>query len=469
MNPMTLLMRRNAWAVAFGAAVIALALVVPKALDFRRAPVVAGVVQTVIAIVGTLVALLIYGRYRRSGDVSDLLLVVAVLLLAWVHTAYDVIPNIINPHSVGDGYSERAEIWGSTSTRIVAAWYILKATRTDANVRRPRKWTFRDYAPLWVPAIVGLAATVPADIWIPVSHAGLLHGTSATDFLSPVLDLVGAALFLLVGWRLCRRSEARSDAFLGWIATGCALGAFALISSGLLPSHSDDWLRPSDILRAAMVSVWAWGAVVEIRTYWSTIAASSKRDAERKVALDLHDGMAQELALFTSYLHASPEERARPEWHERLSQTADRALEEMRRTINVLASEGVPPMESDLQRVVREVVHGDAPVDIQVEASTAFNVPDPMERESIVRIVREAVINAVRHGHAASIRIQLLSDDGSSSVRVLDDGVGFDPDKVERRGRFGLVSMHEQAEALGATLAIDSVVGEGTMVELAWT
>lgn len=469
MSPVTLLMRRNARAAAFATAVIALALIAPGVLDFKRAPVVAGVVQTVIAIVGSLVALLIYGRYRRSGEVSDLLLVAAVLLLAWVHTAYDVVPNIVNPHSVGNGFSERVEIWGSTSTRIVAAWYILMATRTNASVRRPRRWTFRDYYPVWLPGALALVATVPADIWIPVSHAGLLQGTPASELLSPILDLVGAAVFLLAGWRLCRRSEAQSDAFLGWIATGCVLGAFALISSGLLPSHTDSWLRPSDILRASMVSVWAWGAFVEIRAYWATIAASSKREAERKVALDLHDGMAQELALFTSYLHASPEERARPEWHERLEQTAERALEEMRRTISVLASQDVPPMESDLQRVVREVVHGEQPVHIQVEANTAFNVPDPRERESIVRIVREAVINAVRHGHAASIRIQLLRDDTSSAVRVLDDGVGFDPDKVERRGRFGLVSMHEQAEVLGATLAIDSVLGEGTSVELVWT
>lgn len=469
MTSVSQLLRRNVWAAVIGTAVVTLALVAPGVLHFERAPVVVGVVQTVIAVVGTLVAFLFFGRYRRSGEIADLLLVFAVLALAWVHTAYDVIPNLVNPHSLGDGYSERVEIWGAASTRIAAAWYVLVSTGSKGGRRRPRRWTWRNTTLLWMPALVALVATVPADIWLPVSHAGLLGTTSVRDVLSPLADLAGALMFLVAGWRLSQRSISRSDDFLGWVATGCVLGAFALISSGLVPSHSSYWLRPSDLLRALMVSVWAWGAAVEIRNYWSGIAELSKREAERKMALELHDGVAQELALLASYLHASPQERSEPAWHEWLQGTADRALTEIRRTIRLLASDKDPAMESDLQRTLRGFVHGGEPVHIEIEADGDFSIPDRLDRESIVRIVREAVLNAVRHGHAASIRIQLLSADDCHAVRVLDDGVGFDPDTVERRGRFGLVSMEEQAEALGATLAIESVRGEGTTVELAWT
>jgi signal transduction histidine kinase len=461
-------MRRNALASVIGIAILALAFAAPQILDYKRAPVVEGVVQTLIAVVGTLVALLVYGRYRRSGELSDLLIVTAVFGLAWVHTAFQVVPDLINPNSIGNGYSERAEIWGSALTQIVAAWYLLAASRTDANTRSPRRWTLHEYAPIYLPMAIGVLAMVSLDIFVPVSHVGLFQGIPLSETLSPVLYLIGAVMFLVASWRLCRYTEARSDALLSWIATGCVLAAFAQVSSALLPAHSVAWLRPNDILRALMVSVWAWGANVEIRTYWAAIAESSRRDAQRKVAFDLHDGIAQELALFTSYLNASPEERTRPEWHEELQQTAGRALDNIRRTIGVLAHMDTPPLQTNLQRAVRDALHGDNPVHIEIEANSVFNVPDPIEHESIVGIVREAVINAVRHGNAESIRIQLSSEDGSSAVRIVDDGVGFDPAAVERKGRLGLVIMRERAEAIGAQLVIGSVPGQGTTVELLW-
>lgn len=465
---MTQLIRRNALASVVSVGVMALAFIAPRVLNYERAPVVYGVIQTLIAVIGTLVALLVLGRYRRSGELSDLLIVASVFLLAWVHTAFKVVPDLINPNSIGNGYSERVEIWGCALTFMVAAWYFLVATRTDANTRSPRRWTFHEYAPFYLPLAIAMLATVPLNIFVPVSHVGLFQGIPLSEMLSPVLDLIGAAMLLVTSWRLCRRSEAQSDALLGWIATGCVLGAFAQLSSGLLSAHSVAWLQPTDILRALMVFVWAWGATIEIRTYWATIDESSRRDAQRKVAFDLHDGIAQELALFTSYLHASPEERTRPEWHQELQLTAERALDEVRRTISVLARMDTPPLQTDLQRAVRDALHADKPVHIEIEANSVFNVPDPIEHGSIVSIVREAVINAVRHGNAESIRIQLSSQDGSPAVRILDDGVGFDPAAVERKARLGLTSMRERAEAMGALLVIDSAPGQGTTVEVLW-
>jgi signal transduction histidine kinase len=464
----TQLMRRNALAALIGVVILALAFAAPQLLDYKRAPVVEGVVQTLIAVVGTLVALLVYGRYRRSRNLSDLLIVASVFLLAWLHTAFQVVPDLINPNSIGNGYSERVEIWGSAVTLIVAAWYLLTASRTTANTRGPPRWTLPQYSPIYLPISAGVLAMVPLDIFVPVSHVGLFQGIPLSQTPSPVLYLIGAIMFLVASWRLCPITDARSDAILSWIAAGCVLGAFAQVSSALLPAHSVEWLRPSDILRALMVSTWAWGATVEIRTYWAAIGESSRRDAERKVAFDLHDGIAQELALFTSYLNAAPEERTRPQWHEELQWTAERALDNIRRTINVLAHMDTPPQQTDLQRAVRDVVHGDKPVHIEIEANAVFNAPDPFGHESIVGIVREAVMNAVRHGDANSIRIQLLSDDGPLAVRIVDDGVGFEPAMAERKGRLGLVIMRQRAEAIGAQLVIGSAPGQGTTVELLW-
>jgi signal transduction histidine kinase len=85
-------------------------------------------------------------------------------------------------------------------------------------------------------------------------------------------------------------------------------------------------------------------------------------------------------------------------------------------------------------------------------------------REAVLRIVGEAVTNAVRHGRARDIRVQ-LADRPNLQVRVVDDGVGFDP-RVLRQGSggHGLVSMRERAEQVGARLRVESRLGQGTRI-----
>ena len=73
-----------------------------------------------------------------------------------------------------------------------------------------------------------------------------------------------------------------------------------------------------------------------------------------------------------------------------------------------------------------------------------------------MRIVDEALHNALNHAHAKRIAVR-LSDGG---VEISDDGVGFDPDRAELRSRhLGLTSMEERAQELGGTLRIRSAPG----------
>src|ERR1700691_1813584 len=166
---------RNILVVVASTAILVVALVAPDTLINRRAPVVDAVAQTSIALTGTLVAFLMLGRYRRFLDIRDLLILFAVFLLAWVHTIFKVVPDLISPMSVGNGISERIEIWGASVTKILAAWYVLHATAVGeptlgaspgASLARQR---FRMlYAPALL-AVVVLAVLV----WLgPVSHGG---------------------------------------------------------------------------------------------------------------------------------------------------------------------------------------------------------------------------------------------------------------------------------------------------------
>jgi signal transduction histidine kinase len=207
------------------------------------------------------------------------------------------------------------------------------------------------------------------------------------------------------------------------------------------------------------------GAIAEIRSYWSTVAESARIEARRSAALDLHDGLAQELALLSAYTYYPASERATPEWQGELRLTAERALAEARRAIAVLANVDPLPLQADLGRAAQVASGSDVDVHVEVDAEAIES--DRVQRESIVRIVREAVTNAVRHGGARHIEIRFGTSD-VPILRISDDGAGFDVVKAAKTGRFGLVSMQERAEKIGGSLQVHSAPGQGTTVEVLW-
>ena len=73
--------------------------------------------------------------------------------------------------------------------------------------------------------------------------------------------------------------------------------------------------------------------------------------------------------------------------------------------------------------------------------------------------------NAAVHGHAHGVRVELTNGRGIR-LRVVDDGVGFDPAEGATRHGFGLVSMRERAESIGAAFHLDAAPGRGTAVEV---
>lgn len=96
------------------------------------------------------------------------------------------------------------------------------------------------------------------------------------------------------------------------------------------------------------------------------------------------------------------------------------------------------------------------------EAAGAMAPPGPRATLQILRILQEAIANALRHAGASEIRLETASDDAGLRIGVADNGRGIG--EAVRRGR-GLKSMETRAAALGGTLSVDSS-GAGTRVTL---
>jgi PAS domain S-box-containing protein len=90
----------------------------------------------------------------------------------------------------------------------------------------------------------------------------------------------------------------------------------------------------------------------------------------------------------------------------------------------------------------------------------------PDDETALYRIVQEALTNVVRHSRAERVSILLECRDEKIRLVIEDDGVGFEPHKVEEDVHLGLFGMRERAAMLGGSLEIESFPGKGTALYL---
>jgi len=94
---------------------------------------------------------------------------------------------------------------------------------------------------------------------------------------------------------------------------------------------------------------------------------------------------------------------------------------------------------------------------------TSERLPTVVET-ALYRVVQEAMTNVVRHAHATRVDVLVERRGDRVMIMVEDDGVGFEPGRVQRGDHFGLLGMRERAEALDGSLTVESAPGAGTTV-----
>jgi signal transduction histidine kinase len=300
---------------------------------------------------------------------------------------------------------------------------------------------------------------------LPRTH-GMLGAMLQTDGAYLTEDIHSDPRFR--GWWPRAHPDMRSFLGVPIVAPGeGVIGAFYLTEKETAPAfdaHDQELIE----LLAAHAAI----AITNARLYERSRELSVLSERNR-LALELHDVVSQKLFSLNlaaeaaaTLLDRGPDE-ARPQL-ERVRDLAREALAELRSLIF-----GLRPAELErdgLEGVLRKEanmlqrVHG---VTVRVDADGEPPAVEPACAGEILRIVEEALHNAVRHATAHTVTVHLRGADHTFHVEVADDGTGFDPTDPELRSRhLGLTSMEERARELGGTLTFSSHPGRGTVVSL---
>lgn len=86
--------------------------------------------------------------------------------------------------------------------------------------------------------------------------------------------------------------------------------------------------------------------------------------------------------------------------------------------------------------------------------------------DHLFRIVQEAVSNTLRHARASNLEVYLHQTEDSVTLKIVDDGVGFDTSQPDKVGSYGLRNMRERVTGLGGTFKTVSIKNQGTIIDI---
>ena len=417
--------------------------------------------ETAAALVLLLVSALLIGRFRRSGRLLDLLALAGVVVLAVKNLIFSVLTAILIETS-GD-----LTTWRTTGAGMLGAALLASAAFSPERILRDRRRAMIITAAGCLGALGVLLML--ADLFElpgafteePETRAELARLSQNAELL--IADASAAVLFLIAGIAFARRSAAEEDEFQLWFGVGAIIAGFAYLNYALFPSSYTDFLYVGDVFRVSAVVAWGIGTVRVIATSQAAEARAAVLEERRRVAREIHDGVAQELAFISTHMHALAQRIDEDETTEQIMESLHRALDETRGAISALSRPVMEPLHVALARTADDAALR-LGVQLQLDIDRRVTVP-PAWEDALPRILREAMSNAVRHGGAQTISVRLRDADGIW-LRISDDGDGFDPAGPRSAASYGLTGMRERTESLGGQFKLASAPGAGTTIDV---
>jgi signal transduction histidine kinase len=190
-----------------------------------------------------------------------------------------------------------------------------------------------------------------------------------------------------------------------------------------------------------------------------------------RVARDLHDTALQGFTAVAMQLQAAAQKAARDDQavlHTLLTSLARDAKASLAQVRNAVWQMRSPVSASGNLRAalvgwIESITRDETEIAIEPN-----DFPERLKRsqaEALLRVVQEAVTNAISHGEAKRINVSATCRDNTLTLMIADDGKGFEPTQAAAMGgHWGLLGMRERVESFGGTLSINSAPGQGTII-----
>ena len=196
------------------------------------------------------------------------------------------------------------------------------------------------------------------------------------------------------------------------------------------------------------------------------------QEAERsRIARDLHDDLGQRVALLASRLQGALSARRQSADQLRKGVAeARKDLQELAVTIHNLSHELHPAkirllgLVQTLEALCRDIVE-ESGLNVRFTAEGMLSHVDEDTALCVFRVAQEALRNAVKHSGARTFDVHLSGTATALTLRIADDGDGFDPLASQSAG-IGLVTMRERVELMGGVLTVETALARGTMIEI---
>ena len=188
-----------------------------------------------------------------------------------------------------------------------------------------------------------------------------------------------------------------------------------------------------------------------------------------RIAIDLHDNLGSLLSTVKLYFNALerqfeelPSQSKTP--FNKAVDLMDQAVSEVRRIAHnmvtgTLANAGLIPALEEMA----DMINGTQQANVRVIVPTGMERCPTTVEVSLFRIVQELVSNAVRHGKAKQITVQINCDLEEVRLSVEDNGEGFEPRTLQKKG-IGLANIKTRVRSLQGEFHLDSQPGQGTLV-----
>ena len=199
-----------------------------------------------------------------------------------------------------------------------------------------------------------------------------------------------------------------------------------------------------------------------------------KEEERKRIAREVHDELGGVLTGIKANISVSIDravaagQRAEPLLADAVRLT-DAAIETVRRIISdlrpsVLDQLGVWAALDWYAGQIRERTGLQCTCSISAGAAAAEL--DSERSTMLFRIVQEALTNVVRHAAASRVAISAQRDEGVITVKIVDDGVGMDAQRLLNGESWGILGMHERARHFDGNIKIEGKSGKGTAVVL---